>query len=376
MSNIVKMAQEPSMSLVSTFHNIAGEMNSQLIERSTITKACQLAVLAQEHVFLLGPPGTAKSLTIEKFCSAIQGARYFRTLLTRFTQPEELFGPPSLKGLQQDVFKRLIQGYAPDCHILFLDEIWKASSSILNTLLTMINERVYMNGADEVQTPLISLFTASNELPEDSSLDALYDRFMLRFYVDRISDESNFKQLLSLNENDGLKSSLSLDAIALAQSEVKAINPDPVLNTVVDLRSKLEKEGFIFSDRRWKKSLRILKANAWLDNRDSVTAEDTEILADVLWNKPDERKTILKHILSLSSPELEKALEFYDIAVEIHKNAMDLRTTAAGMEANDKMKDEVLPEMERLPKSDRLEDLIRQVKSMKREIAKECLGFL
>ena len=373
MSNLATVPQPSNLAV--TFKTITDEMNAQLIERSAIVKACSLSILAGEHVFLLGPPGTAKSLTVEKFCSAIQGARYFRTLLTRFTQPEELFGPPSLKGLQHDVFERLIGGFAPDCHILFFDEIWKGSSSILNTILTLINERIFQNGNQTVQVPLISLFTASNELPEDSSLDALYDRFMLRYYVNRITDEQNFLSLLKLVDNGGLKSSLSLEEIAQAQNEVKCINPDPVLNTLVDLRSKLEREAFIFSDRRWKKSIRLLQANAWLSQRTSVTADDVEVLADVLWNKPDERRAILKHILSVSSPGLEKALEFFDIASEIHKNALDEGSTEAGMEANDKFKDEILPQMKLLPQSDRLDDLIQQVKSMQREISKECLGF-
>jgi MoxR-like ATPase len=373
MSNLATVP-EPSK-LAETFKNISDEMNTQLIERSAIVKACNLAVLAREHVFLLGPPGTAKSLAIQLYCSAIQGSQYFRQLLTRFSQPEELFGPPSLKGLQNDVFERLIKGYAPDCHILFLDEIWKASSSILNTLLTMVNERLYVNGNQEIKVPLISLFSASNELPEDSSLDALYDRFLLRYYVDRITDENNFLKLLKLPVNGGLQTSVSLKEIEAAQNEVKLVNPDPVLHTLVDLRSKLEREAFIFSDRRWKKSITLLQANAWLDQRMSVSTDDIEVLADVLWSKPDERRAILKHILSVSSPGLEKALEFFDIASEIHKTAIEEADTAAGMEANDKFKDNIIPQMEALPTSDRLTDLIQQVRTMQREVSKVCLGF-
>eukprot|EP00887_Chlorella_sp_A99_P000959 scaffold5.g959.t1 len=155
------------------------DLQSGLLERETEVRLLLLAALCGEHLLLLGPPGTAKS-ELSRRLSALTGGRYFERLLTRFSVPEELFGPLSMRGLENDEYVRQIEGYLPTAEVAFIDEIFKANSAILNALLTLLNERLFDNGSKRLAVPLLCLVGASNELPESEELDALYDRFLIR----------------------------------------------------------------------------------------------------------------------------------------------------------------------------------------------------
>ena len=175
---------------------IRDELQQVFLERNELIDGALVALVAAQHVLVIGPPGTAKSMLADEVCRRIDGAAYFQWLLTRFTTPEELFGAVSLKALEQDDYRRLTTHKLPEAHIAFLDEVFKASSSILNTILTLINERRFHNGREVADVPLLTLFAASNELPEDDELLALHDRFLLRFVVDYVSEDFRFLKLL------------------------------------------------------------------------------------------------------------------------------------------------------------------------------------
>ena len=272
-------------------------LSAWLVERDVAVRLALLAALAGEHLLLVGPPGVAKSLVARRLHLAFKDAGYFERLLTRFSVPEELFGPLSIKGLEEDRYERLTESYLPSAHIAFLDEIFKANSAILNALLTLLNERQFDNGTRRVQTPLLAVVAASNELPkEDEQLDALFDRFLLRLHIGPVSKDA-FPELLKLRGNDGpdVDPSLKLTLEDLEEAQELAEEcevPDEVTNLLCDLRDWCDSEKLPVSDRRWRKVVKLLQTSAWTNERERVSIWDCWLLQHCLWNKAEDREKI------------------------------------------------------------------------------------
>ncbi|MCL4245260.1 MAG: AAA family ATPase [Candidatus Dadabacteria bacterium] len=273
---------------------IRAELKARYLERDEVIDGAFCALLTGSHLLLVGPPGTAKSQLANDVCRRIEGARYFQWLLTKFTTPEELFGAVSLKGLENDEYRRVTTGKLPEAHIAFLDEIFKASSSILNTLLTVMNERVFHNGTEKTEIPLITLFGASNELPsEEDELEALYDRFLLRYVVDYIKED--FRFLKMLNSQDGETGGMTITSSELESctAGVREIAvPSNILKLISRIRKELAKKGIVPSDRRYKHSVSLLRARACLEGRRAVSEDDLRLFENVLWREPGERAEI------------------------------------------------------------------------------------
>src|SRR6478672_7237769 len=164
-------------------------LRTRFVDRGEVVDLIALALVAGEHLYLYGPPGTAKSALIRQFALAVRG-RYFEYMLTRFSEPNEIFGPIDIAKLREGTVVTVTTGMLPEAEFVFLDELFNANSAILNNLLTVLNERVYRRGAATHRLPLLSLFSASNHLPEDDALRALFDRFLLRCHVENLKPEA------------------------------------------------------------------------------------------------------------------------------------------------------------------------------------------
>src|SRR5271165_2096292 len=225
-----------------TLNRIRDELNQTFLERTELIDGALCAILSSNHVLIIGPPGTAKSMLAEELCQRIEGADYFQWLLTKFSTPEEIFGAVSLKSLEQDDYRRVTTHKLPEAHIAFLDEIFKANSSILNALLTVINERLFHNGRERIPVPLITMFGASNELPDEDELTALYDRFMLRFMADYITEEHGFIRMMAGGPKRARTTLQFAELDELRAAAAAVTVPGAILEAIARTRRELARE--------------------------------------------------------------------------------------------------------------------------------------
>ena len=286
---------------------IIGHLNKGIHEREETIAVAFLATLADQNVFLFGPPGTAKSLIARRLSHAFETNGYFEYLMHRFSTPEDVFGPVSITELKRDNFLRKTEGFLPQADFAFLDEIWKSSPAILNTLLTIINEKLFRNGTEVESAPLKALIAASNETPPPGQgLDALYDRFLVRLHVPPMEQKENFERLLNAQPT---RAELNLpDGLAIKHAEwekwcekMHAVKlSEETRNIIHDIRLSFEEKGeeldVYVSDRRWQKSSILLKAAAFFCNRKETNLVDTLLLRHCLWttkeNCPEVQKIV------------------------------------------------------------------------------------
>lgn len=322
-------------------------LNTGLYEKDEAIRLALLSAVAGESIFFLGPPGTAKSMISSRIHHAFkEGTKYFEYLMNEFSTPDEIFGSVKLKGLDEGIYEKNTNGYLPEAHIAFLDEIWKSGPAILNTLLTIINEKKFRNGNKLEKVPLQILLAASNELPkEKAGLEALYDRFIIRTMVNPVSLE-NEKSFFDLCESSGKELVITesmkpnLLAIEEVQNWSEKINgiilTDKIKDVIIEIRRELEvknqeknreeKEKFYVSDRRWKKITHLLKTSAFLCDRTEVDLMDMQLITYCIWNTPkqrDEVKSIVKEIVQAHGLECTTAIDDIEEQIKIFKTDVD-----------------------------------------------------
>lgn len=302
---------------------LQNELHNGLVGRLEIIKSALLALLAGENMVLVGPPGTGKSMVARRIAEALKpkGAHhYFEYLLTKFSTPEELFGPLSISALKQDCFQRNTDGYLPTVQVAFLDEIFKANSSILNALLTVLNERKFHNGTKVLSIPLQTLIAASNELPTgQEELAALYDRFLLRRFVGYLSPQEQ-EGLFRLPENTAINTEhlLSTEAIADIRQQAAQVDiPQHIQQAIMQIWEKHQQEfkenaDEQLSDRRFVKALHLLRISSATNGRNAVDLSDILLLKDCLWNNAENADQVYHLVLN--------TLKCFDQMVEIETN--------------------------------------------------------
>lgn len=287
---------------------LAKTLESHFLGKEEVIRLMLIATIAGEHAVLIGPPGTAKSALIRMFAKLLQ-ANYFEYLLTRFTEPNEIFGPVDIAAFREGRYERRTEGMLPQAQVVFLDEVFKSNSAILNSLLTLLNERRFTSGGRVLSCPLLSCFGASNEIPGDDTLGAIFDRFLLRIRSNNL-DAYHFQELLQkgvANEVMGMRGA-ELAPLASA-TEIAAVHrgfgermkfSDAFLTTYKGIIFQIRAEGISVSDRRVVKMLKLFAASAFLDGRAEPDNGDLFVLKHI-WNNEDQA-SILE---SLVTPVLE-----------------------------------------------------------------------
>lgn len=345
--------------MIERFKLLLQEMNRGIYEKETEISLSLLAALAGESIILLGPPGVAKSMVARQLKTAFRDAQSFEYLMSRFSTPDEIFGPVSIQKLKtSDTYERAVEGYLPTADVVFLDEIWKAGPAIQNTLLTVINEKIFRNGNREMHLPLKLLVAASNELPaKGEGLEALWDRFVIRIESRPIKLEKNFRAMLLDSHADflgptdftdstdfsgftgglghadfadnadfsdlkitseeyaewteridkiGVKIEV-LDAISAIRKSLRAVNVDEAA----------ERRNIYVSDRRWKNIVRLLRTSAFMQDREEVDICDLLPIYHCLWQEPEERDAIRNIVIrALFSPFADKLVEMKNALAE------------------------------------------------------------
>ena len=308
------------------FELLLREMNRGIYEKETEISLSLLAALAGESIILLGPPGVAKSMVARQLKNAFRDAHSFEYLMSRFSTPDEIFGPVSIQKLKtSDTYERAVEGYLPTADVVFLDEIWKAGPAIQNTLLTVINEKLFRNGNREIHLPLKLLVAASNELPaKGEGLEALWDRFVIRIESRPIKMEKNFREMLlevkseerrgkdskAISPSEYEKWSKAIDKIGIKEEVLDAIFAIRKSLRAVNVDEAAERRNIYVSDRRWKNIVRLLRTSAFMQDREEVAVCDLLPIYHCLWQEPEERDAIRQIVIrALFAPFADKLVE-------------------------------------------------------------------
>jgi len=334
------------MEIKSKISLLLKKLNDGVYEKEEVIALSLLSSISGESIFLLGAPGVAKSLVARRLKYAFKDGQSFEYLMNRFSTPDEIFGPVSISQLKDnDKYERIVKNYLPTATVVFLDEIWKAGPSIQNALLTVLNEKIYRNGDQEIKVPMKALISASNELPsKGEGLEALWDRFLVRLIVDSVKDKQHFNDMISKTLNsysdtieDGLK--ITDKAYEHYNTEIDKIEiPENVFNVIHVIRGYIElhnqkeenkQKQIYISDRRWRKIVRLLRTSAFLNDRKAVDLMDCFLIKHCLWNEAEQIQAVSQFVndaIEKHGYKLEIDLKDLKDEIKDFKNEVDTYT--------------------------------------------------
>ena len=343
-------------SLRDRIRHLIKAISAGMYEREEIIAVSLLAALCGQNTFLYGPPGTAKSLIPRRLPCAFHDPDDFEYLMHRFSTPEEVFGPVSIKALKEDHYIRKTDSYLPKADFAFLDEIWKSSPAILNTLLTLINERIFKNGETIEQVPLKALLAASNETPDiNQGLEALYDRFIVRLMVQPIGQLQHFELLI--HSKPSLAEAVVPEELRIKSDEwnawlqqIHSVTLSSETLTIIHLirekLAKLDKSSTVYvSDRRWQRAAILMKSAAFFNGRKETNHSDALLLQHCLWTHEGNYQAVQEIVVNaVKQSGLDTGISLADADRE--KDSLDLEINNELFHSSDVYKTETIDEDE------------------------------
>lgn len=301
-------------------------ISERVVERRRETRGLVVAAIAGAHHLQIGPPGTAKSFLVTTSMSLVRDAKFMEVLLHGYSVMEDMYGPISLKALDDDRYLRKTDTYLPWADFAFCDEVFRANPTLLNTNLWSFNERKFRNDGQVTQIPLISGFFAANDGPDDPTLQAFDDRIHLRYQVGPLKEASSraamFRMRLARATQPKPEPVIAIEDIRRANELVAQVEvPDTVLDALNDLYDELVKVAITPTDRKMGDSLTLIQASALREGRMVACVDDMTILGDVFWSNPKDRPIVAEKVMETARPIDREA---QDIANNIEKLAAEV----------------------------------------------------
>ena len=344
-------------------------IKQRLVGKDEIIEVLGVALAAGENTFLLGPPGTGKSALVQELAARLSG-RSFDYLLTRFTEPSELFGPFDLRRLKDGDLVTNTEGMLPEADFVFLDELLNANSAILNSLLLALNERIFRRGRETVSLPMLLAVGASNRLPDDDALEALFDRFLLRVRCDNV-DNDGLPSVLDAGwkreQSASVEVTMPIEDVRQLTRQTSNVDLTSVRPAYLQLIRRLREAGMSLSDRRAVRLQRVIAASAVLCGRQTADVSDLWIIR-YIWDTPAQAEMLAAHVAAVTE-EFAKGIE----ASQSERHPLSDARSGADPERLAEAIDAIVADAQNATSADQLSLLAARIEWVAQEAARDHL---